>query len=118
MPNQTPSSSLRLGVQNPPISPRVWKPAAGYRPSAVPSTQARSPVTTVRRSASRLVSDSSGDRTSAGSDATPGAACAGPPTTSPPATSRTAVMPAADLLHDDDERGIPALFLECVRGRT
>ena len=38
MPNQMPSSSLIGGVQMPPISPRVWKPMAGYRPSSVPSS--------------------------------------------------------------------------------
>ena len=37
-PNQMPSSSLIGAVQMPPISPRVWKPMAGYRPSSVPSS--------------------------------------------------------------------------------
>src|SRR5688572_1920269 len=55
-----PSTSLIGGVHTPPISPRVWKPAAGYSPSAVPMAYARSPTTKERRSGSRVVSLSSG----------------------------------------------------------
>src|SRR5579864_2935259 len=60
MPNQMPSSSLMGGVQMPPISPRVWKPMAGYRPSSVPNSYARSPAAAYRRRSSCELTDSVG----------------------------------------------------------
>ena len=43
----------------PPISPRVWKPDAGYRPASVPMSYARGPAVTKRLASRRSVVESS-----------------------------------------------------------